>query len=48
MEEDIDQLDEVVLVGYGTQTRKGLTGATANVSSEELEQTAKKIGEHLS
>ena len=36
MEEDIDQLDEVVLVGYGTQTRKGLTGATANVSSEEL------------
>ena len=36
MEEDIDQLDEVVLVGYGTQTRKGLTGATANVSAEEL------------
>ena len=36
MVEDIDQLDEVVLIGYGSQTRRSLTGATANVSSEEL------------
>lgn len=36
MVEDINQLDEVVLIGYGSQTRRSLTGATANVSSEEL------------
>ena len=36
MEEDIDQLDEVVLVGVWYPNSKGSYSATANVSSEEL------------
>ncbi len=31
------QLNEVVVVGYGTQKKKDLTGAVASVSSKELE-----------
>ena len=36
MEDDTDSLEEVVVVGYGTQKKSDLTGAVANVSSEEL------------
>lgn len=36
MEEDADQLDEVVVVGYGTQRRSDLTGAVSSVSSKDL------------
>lgn len=36
MVEDIMALDEVVVVGYGTLTRKEVTGSIATVSSEEL------------
>jgi TonB-linked SusC/RagA family outer membrane protein len=32
------QLEQVVVVGYGTQRRRDLTGAVANVSGEELLQ----------
>lgn len=33
-------LDEVVVVGYGTQKRKDLTGAVTSVSSEDIQKTA--------
>ncbi|NJB81651.1 SusC/RagA family TonB-linked outer membrane protein [Wenyingzhuangia aestuarii] len=33
-----EQLDEVVVVGYGTQKKKEVTGAVAQVKSEEIEQ----------
>ena len=34
--EDIQALEEVVVVGYGTQQRKDLTGAVASVSSDDI------------
>lgn len=36
---DIQQLDEIVVVGYGTQKRVTLTGSVANVKGAELTQT---------
>ncbi|MFC6859504.1 SusC/RagA family TonB-linked outer membrane protein [Zunongwangia atlantica] len=36
MEDDTDSLEEVVVVGYGTQKKSDLTGAVSNVSSEDL------------
>jgi len=33
-------LDEVIVVGYGTQKKKDLTGAVASIKPEELVQTA--------
>lgn len=33
-------LDEVVVVGYGTQRRRDLTGSVASVSAEDLEEIA--------
>ncbi len=36
--EDIDELDEVVVIGYGTQTKKEITGAVAQVKSEEIQK----------
>lgn len=33
---DIQNLSEVVVVGYGTQTKESITGAIGNVDSEEL------------
>ncbi len=38
--EDTKQLDEVVVIGYGSQRRSDLTGSLSSVSSEELKQTA--------
>jgi TonB-linked SusC/RagA family outer membrane protein len=37
LSEDINKLSEVVVVGYGTQKRKELTGAFATVSKSQLE-----------
>lgn len=37
MEPDIETLQEVVVVGYGTQEKKSVTGSISSVSSEELE-----------
>jgi len=37
--EDASQLDEVVLVGYGTQSRVSVTNAISSVTSEELVET---------
>lgn len=34
--EDAEQLDEVVVVGYGVQKKSSLTGAVASVSSKEI------------
>lgn len=36
MEEDVASLDEVVVVGYGTQKRATVSGAVASVKGEEL------------
>ena len=37
--EDTQKLDEVVVVGYGTQAKKDITGSVAVVSSEALSET---------
>jgi TonB-linked SusC/RagA family outer membrane protein len=36
--EDAKQLDEVVVVGYGTQKRSDLTGALSSITDKELQQ----------
>ncbi len=36
MEDDIASLDEVVVVGYGTQRRRDLTGSVSSVSAESI------------
>lgn len=37
MQEDISALDEVVVIGYGTQTKKEITGAVSVIGSETIE-----------
>ncbi|MDO7173097.1 SusC/RagA family TonB-linked outer membrane protein [Mariniflexile sp. AS56] len=37
MKEDISELDEVVVIGYGTQKKKEITGSVGQVKAEELE-----------
>lgn len=36
LSEDLQSLDEVVVIGYGTMRRKDLTGAVASVKGEEI------------
>ena len=36
MAEDVSKLEEVVVVGYGTQQKKTLTGSVASISGEEI------------
>lgn len=36
LQEDIEQLEEVVVVGYGTQEKKDATGAVTSISSEDF------------
>lgn len=38
LSEDVTGIDEVIVVGYGTQKRVNLTGAVATISSEQIEQ----------
>ena len=38
MEEDNESLDEVVLIGYGSKSRKDLTGSVSMVKSETIEK----------
>ncbi|MFH6602837.1 SusC/RagA family TonB-linked outer membrane protein [Maribacter algicola] len=38
MQEDVQNLDEVVVVGYGTQKKATLTGSVSSVGGEDLEQ----------
>ncbi|MCK9343483.1 MAG: TonB-dependent receptor plug domain-containing protein, partial [Massilibacteroides sp.] len=37
--EDSQALDEVVVIGYGTTTKRKLVGAVSSISSEKLEKT---------
>ena len=39
LEEDTQKLDEVVVVGFGTQKRANLTGSIAAINNQELEVT---------
>lgn len=48
LEENTKLLDEVVIVGYGTQRRRELTGAVSFVSKQVLEQPTTSINELLS
>lgn len=38
--EDVNQLEEVVVIGYGTQKKSHLTGAISKVTNENLDQIA--------
>ncbi|WP_242130981.1 SusC/RagA family TonB-linked outer membrane protein [Aestuariivivens marinum] len=38
LEEDVAQLSEVVVIGYGTQTKKEITGAVSVVGAETIEK----------
>ncbi|TRX59516.1 TonB-dependent receptor [Fulvivirga sp. M361] len=38
MEVDIEELEEIVVVGYGTQKRSHLTGSVSKVNNENLDQ----------
>ena len=38
LQEDAAQLDEVVVIGYGTQTKKEITGAVSVVSAESIQK----------
>lgn len=40
MEEDVQSLDEVVVVGYGTQKKGTLTGSVSTASGEQLEKSS--------
>ncbi|WP_057940169.1 SusC/RagA family TonB-linked outer membrane protein [Algoriphagus resistens] len=40
LEEDLLGLDEVVVVGYGVQQKKDVTGATSSISKEDMNQGA--------
>ncbi|RAV28622.1 SusC/RagA family TonB-linked outer membrane protein [Sinomicrobium soli] len=37
MEEDLSALDEVIVVGYGTQRRRDVTGAISSISTKDVE-----------
>jgi hypothetical protein len=37
--EDIKKLEEIVVIGYGTQRKTDLTGAVATVSEQALKNT---------
>lgn len=47
IDEDMKALNEVVIVGYGTQRRKELTGSVASVAKTALEQPVTSINELL-
>lgn len=49
MEEDASELDEVVLIGYGSQRKSDLTGAVGQVDAEQLqERPATSLNQALS
>ena len=39
LDEDVNQLDEVVVIGYGTMKKSDLTGSVASISAENLKKT---------
>jgi len=40
LEEDLNELDEIVVTGYGTQKKSNLTGSISKVTNESLDQIA--------
>lgn len=38
MEEDSESLEQVIVIGYGTQTKKEITGAVSVVGAETIEE----------
>lgn len=47
LKEDAEQLDEVVVVGYGTQKRVNLTGAVSAITNEELVATKSQNAQNM-
>lgn len=47
LENDLESLDEVVLVGYGRQKKISVVGAQSTIEAEELEQPVANIGTML-
>lgn len=48
LKEDLAELEEVVVIGYGTQRKKDLTGAVSNISAEKLNtQSNVNIGQAI-
>ncbi|MCB8994126.1 MAG: SusC/RagA family TonB-linked outer membrane protein [Bacteroidales bacterium] len=48
LEEEIESLEELVVVGYGTQKRSDLTGSISSVKSEDLKDySSKSLAESL-
>lgn len=48
LEEDASQLNEIVIVGYGTQKKVNLTGAVSVVDSEQIEnRPVRSVGQAL-
>lgn len=49
LEEDVQSLDEVVVVGYGTQNRSELTGSISSVGLDDMKDfSSKSLAESLS
>ena len=40
LQEEVSKLDEVVVVGYGTQKKISVTGSVSNVSTKEIAKIA--------
>ena len=47
LEEDVAQLDEVVVVGYGAMKRQDISGAVSSVQTKDLPQVANTSVNHL-
>ena len=47
LEEDTESLEEVVVVGYGTQKKESLTGAMANIKGEKLKDITSATVENI-
>ena len=47
LEEDTESLEEVVVVGYGTQKKESLTGAMANIKGEKLKDITSATVENM-
>ena len=39
LEEDVSEVEEVVVIGYGTTTKKDLTGSVASFDSRIIEES---------
>ncbi len=47
LKEDIQMLEEVVVVGYGTQTRRQITGSVSNVTSKSFTKGITRVATDL-